>query len=105
MKESEFIALADATLERISDALERSAVECDCESKAGGVLEIEFGDGSRIVVNRQFSAQELWVAAKSGGYHFRWDGEKWIDTRDASELFAALSELVSRQSGQTVTLR
>ena len=101
---SEFDRLADTALERLSLALDESTADCDCESKGSGVLELEFADGSRIVVNRHSAAQEIWVASKSGGFHFRWDGSSWVDTRDGSELFAALSKLVSRQSGSPVVL-
>jgi len=105
MNESEFNSRADAALERIARSLEESAADCDCETKADGVLELEFADGARIVVNRHAAARELWVAARSGGHHFRWNGTNWIDTRDGSELFALLSKLVSAGSGAPVILR
>ena len=105
MTESEFNALAETALERISAALEECAADCDCETKGEGVLEMEFPDGSRIIVNRHAAAREIWVAARAGGYHFRWSGAEWRDTRDGGELFAALSKLVSSQSGQAVILR
>ena len=105
MNESDFDRLADAALERIERALEESGADCDWELKAGGVLEIEVPDGSRIVVNRHTAARQIWVAARSGGYHFRHDGSRWVDTRDGSELFASLSRRVSEQSGTTVNLR
>jgi CyaY protein len=104
MNETEFEALAGAALERIERALEASGVEADFELKAGGILEIEFDDGSKIIVNRHGAAREIWVAARSGGFHFRWDGAAWRDTREGSELFAALSRLVSQQYGQPVLL-
>ena len=104
MDANEFAERADAALSRIEAALEESGVEADVELKEGGVLEIEFADGSRMVINRHGAARELWVAARSGGFHFRWDGAAWRDTRDGSELFAALSKLVSAQSGQLVRL-
>lgn len=102
MDETEFEALADAALERIERALEQT--DLDFELKAGGVLEIEFDDGSKIIVNRHGAAREIWVAARSGGFHFRWDGSAWRDTRDGAELFSALSRLVSQQGGQPVRL-
>jgi CyaY protein len=104
MNETEFEALAGAALETIERALEVSGVEADFELKAGGILEIEFDDGSKIIVNRHGAAREIWVAARSGGFHFRWDGAAWRDTREGSELFAALSRLVSQQYGQPVLL-
>lgn len=104
MDETEFEALATKALQRVERALEESGIEVDFELKEGGVLEIEFDDGSKIIVNRHGAAREIWVAARSGGFHFRWDGSAWRNTRDASELFAALSKLVSAQSGTGVIL-
>jgi CyaY protein len=104
MDEREFEGLAMTALERIERALEQSGVDADVESKEGGVLELEFPDGSRIIVNRHGAAREIWVAARSGGFHFRWDGSTWRDTRAGTELFAALSKLVSAQSGTGVIL-
>src|SRR5881394_535921 len=104
MEETEFTALAEQTLERIEASLEESGVDADVQLKPGGVIEIEYADGSKMIINRHAAAREIWVAARSGGFHFRWDGAAWRDTREGSELFAALSRLVSAQSGQTVRL-
>jgi len=104
MNETEFEALAGEALQAIERALEASAIDADFELKEGGVLEIEFADGSKIIVNRHGAAREIWVAARSGGFHFRWDGSAWRDTRHGTELFAALSKLVSAQSGSPVIL-
>lgn len=105
MNSGDFETLADAMLERIARSIESSGAECDCESKGSGVLELEFANGSRIVINRHSAAQEIWIAAKSGGFHFRAVGPEWIDTRDRRELLAVLSELISQQSGGPVALR
>ena len=105
MTPSEFDSMADATLARIAQALDESGIDCDCEPKGAGVLELEFANATRIIVNRHSVAQEIWVAAKSGGYHFRWNGSDWVDTRDGGELFATLSKLVSVQAGRAVTLK
>jgi CyaY protein len=108
MTESEFLALADATLGAIESALERAADEHDLDvecSRSGNVLTIEFVDnGSKIIVNSQAPMQEMWVAARSGGFHYRRDGERWVNTRDGSELFATLSKVASEQGGVSVTL-
>lgn len=98
MISSEFESRAEEMLERIARTVEESGTDCDCEPKGSGVLEIEFPDGSRIIVNRHSAAQEIWVAARSGGYHFRFDGLAWVDTRDKRELLAALSTLIAEQS-------
>lgn len=104
MDETEFNARAEAVLASVERTLETSRVDCDCEFKGDGVLELEFEDGSKIIVNRHGPAREIWVAAKSGGYHFRFDGERWVNTRDGDELLAALSRYVSEQSGTPVVL-
>ena len=104
MDERQFEARASEALRAIERALDQSGVDLDVELKEGGVLELEFGNGSKIIVNRHGAAREIWVAARSGGFHFRWDGSAWRDTRDGTELFAALSKLVSAQSGTGVIL-
>jgi CyaY protein len=104
MDETQFDALATQALQRIEQALDDSGIDADFELKEGGVLELEFGNGSKIIVNRHGAAREIWVAARSGGFHFRWDGAAWRDTRNGAELFSALSKLVSAQSGTGVIL-
>lgn len=104
MTESEYTHLADATFRRLEQSIDSADVDFDYELSAGGILEIEFADGSVIVVNKQAAAQEIWVAAKSGGFHFRWNGAAWCDTRSGEELFAALSRFASNQSGRDVRL-
>jgi len=109
MTESEFLKQAEATLDQIEATLEVLADTCDLDvecTRSGNVLEIEFIDnGSKIIVNSQTPMQELWVAAKSGGFHFRTNGAQWLNTRDGGELFAALSQMVSKQAGIDVTLQ
>ncbi|OGB22534.1 MAG: iron donor protein CyaY [Burkholderiales bacterium RIFCSPLOWO2_02_FULL_57_36] len=108
MTESEFIALAEATLDDIEVSLERAALASDLDiecSRSGNVLEIEFIDnGSKIIINSQVPMQEVWIAAKSGGFHYRREGLQWINARDGSELYSALTSMVRLQSGCTVVL-
>lgn len=105
MDDKEFNSLADSVLGRIDAALEASGADVDCELAAGGVLEIEFDDGSKIIVNRHAVAKEIWVAARAGGFHFKWDGAAWRDTRDNAELMEKLSALASQQAGESIVLR
>lgn len=105
MDDKEFNVQADRILARIEAALDASDAAVDFELAAGGVLEIEFADASKIVVNRHAAAREIWVAARAGGFHFRWDGAGWRDTRDGSELLEKLSALATQQAGQAVRLR
>ena len=108
MTESEFLALADSTLNAIEAALEQATDDTDLDvecSRSGNVLEIEcISSASKIIVNSQAPMQELWLAAKSGGYHYKYDGARWVSTRDGSELFATLSAAVSQQAGVAVIL-
>jgi CyaY protein len=109
--EREFLALADAEMARIEAALERLLEEGDAdfdiEQKPGGIIEIEMDDGSKIIVNRHAAAREIWVAARSGGYHFRPpegpDGH-WIGTRDGQELATVLARCLSEQAGAALRL-
>ena len=104
MDDKDFNRLADETLARIEAALEASGADLDFELGAGGVLEIEFADDSKIIVNRHGVNREIWVAARAGGFHFRWDGSAWRDTRDNAELLEKLSGLASQQAGESVEL-
>jgi len=104
MTESEFESLAGAALSALESAFEAGVPEADVQAKGEGMLEIEFEDGSKMVINRHGAAREIWVAARSGGFHFRHDGSAWRDTRDGTELFAAVSKLASQQAGTPVVL-
>lgn len=103
MNETEFNQLVDATLAKIEQAIDASGVDIEYET-ASGILTLEFEDGSKIIINRQGANQELWVAAKSGGFHYRWDGSAWRNTRDGSEFFEAVSTCASQQAGEAVKL-
>jgi len=105
MNDSEFITLADQALKTIELALESSDADLDCSMASSGLLEVEFDNGGKIIVNRHAVAKEMWVAARSGGFHFRWDGQSWRDTRSGRELMAALSDLVSAEAGTKIELR
>lgn len=104
MDEREYQTLADATLAKLEEALEQVEADVECERVGGGILEIEFEDRSKIVINKQAAVQEIWVAARSGGFHYRWDGCNWVDTRSGEELFSALSRYVGEQAGEPVSL-
>jgi CyaY protein len=104
IEESQFNPLADATLNQLETALDACGADLDYQLGPGGVLEIEFQNGSKIIVNRHTAAREIWVAAKSGGFHFRPEGGLWFGTRNGEELFTALSHLISEQSGEAVVL-
>lgn len=104
MDEREFNGLAEAMLGRIETALENCGGDLDFELLPGGVLEVEMADGSKIIINRHTAAQEIWLAARSGGYHFRPENGRWIGTRDGVELLAALARCIAEQGGGTLSL-
>lgn len=102
IEESQFVTLAETMLARIEAALDAADTDMDYELKPGGILELEFADGSKIIINRHSAAREIWVAAKSGGFHFRPEGTQWVNTRNGEELLAALSRLILEQGGEEV---
>ena len=101
MDESVFIAAADATLDKIGLALDAALETSDADldwSLRDGVLTIECDDGSRVIINRHVPNREIWVAAKSGGFHFRAQQGRWRDSRGQEELAAALARLLKAQA-------
>jgi CyaY protein len=107
MDEREFNACADRMLAHIEQVLEGSGADLDLEVKQGGVLELEFANGSKIIINRHTAAREIWIAAKSGGYHFKpeaTDGSRWIAAKDGGELLSVLSRCITEQAGVAVSL-
>ena len=91
MTESEFHRAVDAMLERIESSLE-SRDELDVELNEG-VMTITLPDASRVIVNRQTPNREVWIAARSGGFHYAFRGGEWRDTRRGEEFFTALARL------------
>ena len=97
MNESEFHGAVDAVLARLEASIEdEDGLDVDRES---GILTITCSDGSKIIVNRQTPNREIWVAARSGGFHFAWRDGAWRDTRSKEELFASVSRILSSQAG------
>ena len=103
MTESEFLRLSEHALLALEASVDAVDAGIDC-MRSGGVVTLELDNGTKIVVNTQLPTRQIWVAARSGAFHFGFDGHLWRDTRDGAELFAALSKLVSAQGGQAVVL-
>ncbi|HEY4373453.1 MAG TPA: iron donor protein CyaY [Burkholderiales bacterium] len=104
MTETEFLTQAGALLSRIEEAVEAAGVEADLERKGDGILELEFDNGSKIVINSQTPMRQIWIAARTGGFHFESKDDGWLDTRSGEALFDTLSRVVSEQSGEPVRL-
>lgn len=103
MTEQEFLEACEGVLDDVEDAVDACGVDADTQ-RSGNVLEIELENGSKIIVSGNAPVQQVWLAARSGGFHFRHDGDRWIDTRSGEEFFESLSRCVSQQSGQGVRL-
>ena len=97
MNETDFHRAVDAVLARIEAAAE-DVPELDVDLEAG-ILTLTCADGSRIIVNRQTPNREIWVAARSGGFHFSSREGAWRDTRSGDELFASLARILRAQCG------
>jgi len=110
--DKQFHLLVGQVLQSIELALEAADEELDLdldiERQGGNVINIRFRDRSVIVVNTQPPLHEIWVAAKSGGYHYRWSGTLskplWLDTKTGRELMGDLSEFASTQAGIPVKI-
>ncbi|NDY92308.1 iron donor protein CyaY [Ideonella livida] len=106
MTDAEYDRLSQELLRRIEQQVDRwlddDVVDIDTH-RTGGLLELTLPDRSKLIVNTQPPLQEIWLAAKAGGFHFRHAQGRWVDTRSGLEFLACLSEQASRQSGVTLT--
>jgi len=102
MTESEFNELVDAVFRRIEQTIDASGTDIECNLN-GSLLELEFEDSSKVVVNRHSPSHEIWLAAKSGGFHYAIHEGQWISRRDSSELFDKMRELVQLGAGESLT--
>ena len=98
---SAVLAAIEAEADRL---LQDDVVDIDSQ-RTGGLLELAFPNGSKIVVNTQPPLQELWLAARAGGFHYRHVAGRWVDTRDGTDFFDALSREASAQAGRALQFR
>lgn len=105
MTDTEYQDLAEALLRSIELACDRINDQTDADvdnQRVGGMITMTFANGSQIIVNLQKPLQEVWLAARAGGFHYRHNGEAWMDTKGQGEFFAHLSRFASEQSGQAL---
>lgn len=105
MTDLEFMDRAEQLLLAVEQGCDRINEDTDADldsQRTGGMVTISFRNRSQIVINLQRPLHEVWMAAQSGGYHYRFDGARWMDTKGDGEFFAALSRDASRQSGQAL---
>jgi CyaY protein len=98
---TEFNERVDLIFDRIVDTLDAADSDIDVELNQG-VLEATCANDSKIIVNRNEPNREIWIAAKSGGFHFKWLNESWCDTRSGEALDAALTRVFREQTGETL---
>ena len=107
MTDTEFMDRSEALLLAVEEACDRinetTDADLDCQ-RTGGMLTLVFANRSQIIVNLQKPLHEVWLAARSGGYHYKFNSDKWLDTKGQGEFFAQLSEDASVQSGMALQL-
>lgn len=102
MNDLEFMDLAEQLLLAVEQCCDRINDETDADldsQRTGGMVTLTFSNRSQIIINLQKPLHEVWMAARSGGYHYRFDGQAWQDTKGGGEFFANLSRDASAQSG------
>jgi len=103
LTDAEYARTTAAVLASIEAAADRwlqdDVIDIDTQ-RTGGLLELVFPNDSRLIVNTQPPLQEIWLAARAGGFHYRHVQGRWLDTRDGSEFFDALSRHASSQGGK-----
>lgn len=102
MTDNEFLDRAERLLRSVEQACDRINEETDADldnQRVGGMVTISFANRSQIVVNLQKPLHEVWMAARDGGYHFKWQDGAWQDTKGSGEFFAMLTRSASAQAG------
>ncbi len=108
MTDLEYQDLAERALNAIEIACDRINDETDADidnQRTGGMITLTFANRSQIIINLQKPLQEIWMAAKAGGFHYKFKDQQWTDTKDASDFFASLSRNASEQSGQALVFQ
>jgi CyaY protein len=106
MTDPEYMDHAEALLARVEAACDRINEETDADvdnQRVGGMVTLTFANGSQIIVNTQKPLHEIWLAARAGGFHFKFDGRQWLDTKGAGEFFANLSRYATEQAGRQLS--
>lgn len=105
LTDAQFHSLALAVLATVEAAVDRwlddDVIDIDSQ-RTGGLLELSLPGGSKIILNTQPPLHEIWLAARAGGHHYRYVDGRWLDTRDGSEFFDALSRHASAQAGKAL---
>ena len=98
LTEARFHDLVDATQQALEELLEDHADDIEISA---GMMTIKFDNGSQLIISRQEPLRQLWLAARSGGYHFDYDEEsgKWSCEKSEELLGEVLARAVNEQAG------
>ena len=106
MTDTEFLDQAERVLKAVEASCDRindnSAADID-NQRSGGMVTLVFANQSQIVINLQKPLHEIWLAARQGGFHYKFDGQQWQDTKGQGEFFASLSRYASAQAGMALS--
>ena len=106
MTDLEYLDRAEALLASVEASCDAINEETDADidnQRVGGMITLTFPDRTQIIVNLQKPLHEVWLAARSGGFHYKWDGQGWRDTKAGTEFFADLSRYASEQARQALS--
>ena len=101
MNETEFHQQADSQMQLIEQAIDETGADIDYET-SGNVMTLEFDDRSQIIINRQEPMKEIWLASKSGGFHFQWKNEQWICSKTGVELLEMVKQECGKHAGEAI---
>lgn len=101
MNETEFHQLVDIQMQNIEEAIDESEADIDYEV-TGNVMTLEFENRSQIIINRQEPMKEIWLASKSGGFHFKLIDDKWTCSKTGMELFEMVKEECVKHAGEEI---
>ena len=105
MTDLEYLDRAEQLLLAVEQSCDRLNDEADADidaQRVGGMVTLVFANRTQIVINQQKPLHEIWLAAKAGGFHYKFDGQQWQDTKGQGEFFANLSRFASEQSGMAL---
>ena len=105
MTDSEYLNQAEAALRAVEQACDQLNDHTDLDidnQRVGGMITLTFADRSQIVINLQPPLHEIWMAARTGGFHYRWQDDAWRDTKTGQEFFSDLTHQASVQAGAAV---
>ena len=107
MTDPQFMDEAEALLRAVEASCDRINDESQADidnQRTGGMVTLSFSDRSQIIINLQKPLHEVWMAARAGGFHYKFQGGRWIDTKNGSEFFLTLSRCASEQAGLSLTV-